>query len=229
MKSLVIIPTKNSDKYILDVITELESSLHDIDYLVIDYGSTDTTNHLLANNHIPRLELPLEASYFKALSLGLMYASQKGYDAVVEFDDRGIFNAADINYLLATYKNQNTDYVLTSRFVNSQKNFKKEKAFWIRSSIRLVLGKKITDPTMRFKLYGKVAIDFFGKDGYYDPSIDRIVQTIRNGLSFIEVATKTRKQKQAVITGRKYRNWKFAMVLSILFVKPFKHLRKEEQ
>lgn len=231
MKSLIIIPTKNSEKYILDVIAEIESNVHGVDYLVIDYGSKDKTVYLLQNNNIPRLELPLETSYYKALSLGLMYATQNEYDAVVEFDDRGIFLAEDINYLLATYKNLNVDYVLTTRFKAFKKKYKRERSWILRFAIFITTGKKISDPLMRFKLYGKRVVDFFGKDGYYEPTIDRIVQTIRNGLSFKEVSTSLhrKKKKQFVLRGFKLATWRFAMILSIMFVRPFGAFRKGDK
>lgn len=230
MKTLIVIPTKNSEKYILDVIAEIEIISHDLDYLIVDYGSSDKTRYLLQNNDVPRLELPLETTYYRALSLGMMYASQNGYDAVVEFDDKGLFIPEDINYLISTYKNLGCDYVFTSRFLTNKKKYKWEKSRILRFVIFLTTGKKITDPMMRFKLYGKIVVDFFGKDGYYEPSIDRVVQTLRNGLLFKEVSTtlnKPEKQKQFVIHKWKQVGWKLAMILSILFVRPFGAFKKE--
>ena len=84
MKTLVIIPIKNAYKNILQTVDDVKRLGSHVDYIVVDYGSTDNTKYLLQNNNIQYLKFPIESTYGEAISLGMTYAKEKEYDAIIE-------------------------------------------------------------------------------------------------------------------------------------------------
>ncbi len=84
MKTLIIVPLLNSEKTLLDVISNLKVVVPEADILAIDHGSTDRTKELLRNSDINFLTLPIKSNYYEALSLGMIFANKNNYDMVVE-------------------------------------------------------------------------------------------------------------------------------------------------
>ena len=217
MKKIIIVPCLNSEHTILKTMEQLNTNAPDIDVLIIDRGSKDRTKTILRNNKLERIEFPIESTYHKSISLGLFYAYKNNYDIAIEFDENSPQYAKDIPYLLETHKNHKSDLVLASRFIFEKPRYRKnmqDKLIW--HSVRASTFKKITDPAMKFKLYGKKTIKFFAKTKKDEnPTPDRIVQIIRSGFSFKEIQVKHKKIK--------WNNWKLiGWILSILFVNPFK-------
>lgn len=217
MKKIIIVSCLNSENTILKTMEYLKRNAPQIDILIIDQGSTDRTKTILRNNKFQRIEFPIESSYHKAVSLGLLYAYKNNYDIAIEFDEKMPQYAKDIPYLLETHKNHKSDLVLASRFIfekpPGRKNLQDK---LMRHSVKVSTFKKITDPAMKFKLYSKKAINFFAKiKKDENPTPDRIVQIIRSGFTFKEIQVKYQKIK--------LNNWKLmGWILSILFVNPFK-------
>lgn len=224
MKYLVIIPTLNAEENILNVYEGIKKHNKGVDVLFVNQGSDDRTTYLLNNNEIPRLEFPVRASYYDAISIGLQYADENNYDAVIEFDDKERFPVEDISKLFDEFKYKKSDFIFGSRYLNKRVPFRKKLGTsLLRFSVWITTGKKISDPSTRFMLYSKKAIKAFAKkDTYNDPTPDRIVQLIWMGYTYSEVQT-TLKTKYQNLDGvwvaiAHHLGW----VLSILFVRPFR-------
>ncbi|NQZ65896.1 MAG: glycosyltransferase [Mycoplasmatales bacterium] len=188
MKTLILIPVYNSQDTLLDILSKLKVIIPEADILAIDHGSTDRTKYLLMNNNINYLTLPLKASYYDALSLGMIFAYKNKYDMVVEWDDKGKFNTHEIKYFMTIMRRKKPDYILGSRFLTKKtpKKWNRIGTRILRNIIRISVHKKISDPTMRFRAYGEKAIKYFGSHDSPSPAIDTISETIRMGYNFVE-------------------------------------------
>ena len=157
MKTLIIVPLKNKESSILKRLEELEKNAPGIEYIFVDYGSSDRTRYLLANNNINRLELPIEGTYEDALSLGIEYAYKNGYDNVIQFDAFRGLNPKDINYFERTMEFQKTDFILGSRFVDKKPSHRVRHLHIrvLKAAIFLVSRKKVTDPSINFRMINK--------------------------------------------------------------------------
>lgn len=223
MKTLVLIPTLNAEEQILDIYEGIKKNCKNVDVLVINQGSSDRTTQLLQNNNIPCLEFPVKAKYYDAVALGIKWAEENKYDALIEFDDKGRFSIDGICSIIDEFKYSKKDFIFGSRYLSKKAPFRKKLGNrLLRISVRLTTGKKLTDPSTRFKLYGKQAIKFFSDK--YDPTPDRIVQLIGMGYTYSEI-------QSSLNDGFKYQSfdgvWSsiaqhIGWILSILFVRPFR-------
>ena len=103
MKVLLIIPAYNEEENILRTIASIETFKqevthfqHELDYVVINDGSTDGTKQILEVNQINAIHLVLNLGIGGAVQTGYKYALENEYDVVVQFDGEG---QQDINIL----------------------------------------------------------------------------------------------------------------------------------
>lgn len=232
MKTLIIIPTLNAQKEILDVISDIEIHSPESDILVIDHGSTDRTKYLLKNNKINHLLMPLKTSYYDAVALGMMFASKNKYDAVIEWDDKGIFLAEDIKYFIATMERTKVDLVLGSRFIDKKlpRGFRWMGTRWLKRTFRIYTGAKVTDPTVRLKAYGKKAIKAYVDNDELRTTPDSIARFLRSGFTYkessIKMNPKYTKQLHNSVASNVYEI--FTWIMWMIFVLPFKRKKIKE-
>lgn len=92
-KILLIIPAYNEGEGIAENIRKVEqyraSSPYNLDYVVINDGSTDNEEEVLRENNINHVELIQNLGIGGAVQTGYMYADENGYDIAVQFDGDG--------------------------------------------------------------------------------------------------------------------------------------------
>src|SRR5699024_5302507 len=93
MKVLLIIPAYNEEESILNTINNIKQNkdkfTFDVDYIVINDGSTDSTSKILSENNIEHIDLLLNLGIGGAVQTGYMYAEKMNYDIAVQFDGDG--------------------------------------------------------------------------------------------------------------------------------------------
>lgn len=224
MKTLLIIPTYNEEKNIENTIKRI-LDLHnsDVDYIVINDGSTDNTLEILDNNHFNYLSLPTNLGIGGAVQTGYKYALYKNYDIAIQFDGDGQHNVEYINQLIQQVEAGN-DLVIGSRFLDNLTGFKstKTRRFGIKllsNLIKLCTGKKITDPTSGFRACNKKIIELFSMNYPYDyPEPDTIVKVIKKGFNVkeIPVIMNEREQGKSSINTLKSVYYMIKVSLSII-------------
>lgn len=88
MRTLLIIPAYNEEKNILKVVTNIKEKRPDLDYIVIDDGSKDSTLAILKENNIPHIHL--------IHNLGIGGAVQTGYKSHIKMDMPLLFNLMEM-------------------------------------------------------------------------------------------------------------------------------------
>lgn len=202
MKTLLIIPAYNEEKNIENTIKKI-LDLHnpDIDYIIINDGSTDNTLEILENNHFNYLNLPANLGIGGAVQTGYKYALYKNYDIAIQFDGDGQHNVEYISQLIQQIEAGN-DLVIGSRFLDNLTGFKSTKTRRVEikllsNLIKLCTGKKITDPTSGFRACNKKIIELFSMNYPYDyPEPDTIVKVIKKGFNVKEIPVIMNEREQ---------------------------------
>lgn len=195
MKVLMIIPAYNEEKNIVKTINSLkEVKIKDVDldYIVINDGSSDNTKRVLEDNKIKFIDLTCNLGIGGAVQTGYKYAFYNNYDIAIQFDGDGQHNPKYIENLIEGI-NQGNDLVVGSRFVKKIDTFKSTAIRrlginFLSSLIRICTGKTIKDPTSGFRASNKEIIELFANNYPSDyPEPDTLVVLLKNKYKVLEI------------------------------------------
>lgn len=101
---LIVIPSFNEFLSLKKILPKLEKK--NLNYLVIDDGSTDETKQFLKKKYVDNyLSYKNNKGYEYAIYLGYKFAKNKNYSYLVTFDGDGQHNLNDLTTLFKIYKN----------------------------------------------------------------------------------------------------------------------------
>ena len=166
-KILFIIPAFNEEHAIVQTVQKIRSYNQNWDVLVINDGSSDNTESLCKQNQIPIITLIENLGIGGAVQTGYKYASDNHYDIAIQFDGDGQHNEEYVKDLIDPLLTDSFDFVIGSRFISGdRKGFisSRLRRIGIRIiaiTIRVLTGKKITDPTSGFRAANKRVIRYF--------------------------------------------------------------------
>lgn len=199
MKLLLILPAYNEEKNIVNTVSKILdfkksfSSEVEIDYIVINDGSTDTTEKICKDSGIHCLSLVQNLGIGGAVQTGYMYATRNGYDLAVQFDGDGQHDIASLPDLIRPILEGKADFVIGSRFLENTTDFKstfmrrvgiKNLSFLIRLFCKI----KIYDVTSGYRAANRKTLEFLAKNYPVDyPEPETIVLLRKNGFSLSEV------------------------------------------
>jgi glycosyltransferase involved in cell wall biosynthesis len=191
---LTLIPAHNEAASLPVVVAELRQRRRDLDILVVDDGSSDHTQTVLAELGVRWLHWPERRGVGSALRAGLRYAARQGYDTVVRIDADGQHNVDDVERLLAPLRGGAADFVLGSRFAASNRS---RRPGAIQRSLGAVLSmmtrRTVTDPTSGFCALGPRAVALLAEHhpgGYPEPELHLFLS--RNAMRVVEVEVEWR-------------------------------------
>ena len=120
VKALVISPTYNENKNILELINRISETSNLIDILIIDDNSPDGTAKLVKeimqeNNHINILERDKKLGLGTAYCTGFLWAIERGYDLIIQMDADLSHNPEDISRLID--EASSADLIIGSRYI----------------------------------------------------------------------------------------------------------------
>ncbi len=167
-KILLIIPAYNEEENIVKTINSIEKSKQNIDYIIINDGSTDKTKEICAKNNFNTINLIHNLGIGGAVQTGYKYALVNNYDVAIQFDGDG---QHDVNYVKELIKpiKSGADFVIGSRFVDINSSEFKSTAMRqvgikiISKFIKLISNQTITDPTSGFRAANKNVIKIFAE------------------------------------------------------------------
>lgn len=174
MKILLIIPAYNEEENILKVCENIKNynskNEQQLDYIIINDGSTDNTLKILQDNNLNYINLIHNLGIGGAVQTGYKYAYENDYDIAVQFDGDG---QHDINYISKICEpiiNGQSNMCIGTRYLDKtssefQSTFMRRLGKNIISFfIKLFCHKKITDPTSGFRAIDKNIIKIFAND-----------------------------------------------------------------
>lgn len=170
MKVLIIIPAYNEEQNIKNTVEKVLSVKNEnMDYVVINDGSTDKTLEILQQEKYKFINLEKNLGIGGAVQTGYKYAYENDYDIAIQFDGDGQHNEEYLEFLIKEIKNGN-DLVIGSRFCEKTKasftttTSRKIGIKIISFVIKIFTGTKITDPTSGLRACNKKIIEMFSKD-----------------------------------------------------------------
>ncbi len=197
MRVLIIIPAYNEETNILKTVNSVvkyrKNCDFQLDYIVINDGSTDNTYHICKDNNINCINLIQNLGIGGAVQTGYIYANIKDYDIAVQFDGDGQHDISSLNQLIKPIVDNESDFVVGSRFVSKASDFKstfmrRVGIKWLSFLIKILTGKRILDVTSGFRAAGKKAIYLLSREYPIDyPEPESIVFLLNNSVAVSEV------------------------------------------
>jgi len=227
MKVLIIIPAYNEELNIKNTVNKVinynKKSKFDIDYVVINDGSTDNTLMVCKKNKFNVINLIHNLGIGGAVQTGYKYAYINGYDVAIQFDGDGQHDEKYIDKLVNEIVD-GKDFVIGSRFISNLSKFKSTgfRRLGIRILsffIKLCTGNKIYDPTSGFRACNKKIIDLFSNDYPVEyPEPETIVNLIRNGYKISEIPVEMHEREfgSSSIKPLKSFYYMFSVIISIV-------------
>lgn len=207
---LVIVPAFNEEAAILETVERVRATGR-ADCLVVNDGSTDRTEELLASRGIPHVRLPVNLGIGGAVQTGYRYAVDKGYDYAVQLDGDGQHNPEDLDKLIAAIEETGADMVIGSRFVeDSGYRGSRARRVGIRYFsllIRLLTGMTVTDPTSGYRIVGRRLMERFAVryPGDY-PEVEVLVDMARAGYRVKELSVRMNPRQGGVSSITPFRS-----------------------
>ena len=200
MKKLVIIPAYNESESIQKTVEDIMEKAKDFDYVVINDCSTDNTVDICRENGFNFLNLPINLGIGGAVQTGYRYAYENGYDIAVQVDGDGQHDPAFLEKMAQELEKQQADMVIGSRFITKegfQSSFMRRVGIvyftWL---IKLLTGKKITDPTSGLRMIGKNVIRIFAENYPKDyPEPESVVAILRQKRKVVEIPVLMRERQ----------------------------------
>ena len=123
----MIIPAYNEEESILNTVLSIIEYRKKVDfelnYVVINDGSTDATKKILESNHLNAVHLVMNLGIGGAVQTGYKYAFENNYDVAVQFDGDGQHDIASLASLLEPIRQGQADLVVGSRFIGDSDHF----------------------------------------------------------------------------------------------------------
>lgn len=203
MKKIVIIPAYNESASIVNTVRDIKDNAPGFDYIIINDRSTDNTLDICKQNNLNVLNLPLNLGIGGAVQTGYWYAYEKGYDIAVQFDGDGQHDAKYLNEMAEYLIKNNLDMVIGSRFIKYQgfqsSGARRAGIKYFTFLIKLLTGKKITDPTSGYRMCNRNVIELFSNQYPKDyPEPETAVALIRRGMKIEEVPVIMRAREQGI-------------------------------
>jgi glycosyltransferase involved in cell wall biosynthesis len=204
LRRVAIVPARNEEGAVGDVVRELREFDPGLDVVVIDDGSTDRTAAVAEAAGAVVVRHPFNLGIGGAVQTGFRYALDHGFDLAVRLDGDGQHDPAELPGLLEPLLADEADIVVGSRFCGGRSAYKVPVAR--RIGIRLFAGivsllvrQRVTDTTSGFQAVNRLAIRLFAADYPHDyPEVEATVMVIRHRLRLKEVPARMRERS----TGR---------------------------
>jgi len=230
VKNLVIIPAWNEAGSIQAVVEDLRKNAPDFDFVVVNDGSTDDTAGVCRRLGVTVLDLPVNLGIGGAVQTGYLYAFRHGYDTAVQLDGDGQHPASVLPLMLGQLIHDHADMVIGSRFIE-RKGFQSRPLrrlgiVYFSLLIRMLTGKRATDPTSGLRMVSRRLIRVFALDYPHDyPEPESAVRAFAlDGTNVVEipVVMKARTAGKSSISMRRSLFYMVKVTVAMLLARFFK-------
>ncbi|MCH5266989.1 MAG: glycosyltransferase family 2 protein [Lachnospiraceae bacterium] len=192
MKILVIIPAFNEEGNLEKTIQDIREKAPGFDYVVINDCSTDGTLAMCRRHGFSYLNLPVNLGIGGAVQTGYRYAYYHGYDIAVQFDGDGQHSADYLPEMVGQMEKTNSDMVIGSRFITGEgfqsTALRRLGIQYFSFLIRILTGKKITDPTSGMRMINRKLMEKFTEEYPKDyPEPESVVTVLSERFQVTEI------------------------------------------
>lgn len=201
MKKLVIIPAYNEAGNIVKTVTDVVENAPGFDYVIINDCSKDNTLEICREHGFRVIDLPCNMGIGGGVQTGYLYAKRHGYDIAVQFDGDGQHNASYLEQMAEKLEREQLDMLIGSRYI-AKKGFQSSGARragikYFTGLIKLVTGKKITDPTSGMRMVSRDIICQFAEDYPKDyPEPESVVTILKQKKHVEEIAVEMNAREE---------------------------------
>ena len=190
---LAVVPAYNEQATVSGVVRALHTKAPQLDVVVIDDGSTDSTAVRAEHAGARVLRMPFNVGIGGAVQAGFKYAYEQGYEYMVQVDGDGQHDPEEIATLFSALSEPgHADMICGSRFASKTGYIAPVSR---RAGIHLfafllsgLLRQPVTDPTSGFRLYNRRAIALFARDYPHDyPEVEAVLMLHHHRLTMREV------------------------------------------
>lgn len=206
MKLIIQIPCFNEEETLEQTVRDLPETIPGIDeieYLVIDDGSTDRTMQTakeLGVHHI--LRLGTNRGLAKAFSRGMVHALSLGADILVNTDGDNQYNGRDIPKLVKPILEHQADMVIGCRPIINHPEFgmiKKVLQLFGSWTLRMISKTTVRDAASGFRAFSREACQRLFIHSSFSYCMETLIQAGNTGLKVasvdIRINPKTRKSR----------------------------------
>lgn len=224
-KVLVLIPAFNEEANIGRVVEELAEDYPDLDYVVINDGSTDRTAQICQIHGYHLLDLPVNLGLAGCFQAGMKYAWYKGYACAIQFDGDGQHRPEYIQKMRQKM-DEGYDIVIGSRFLEQRKDFSIRMigSRLISGAIWLTTGVRVADPTSGMRMFNRKMIGEFALRLNYGPEPDTVSYLLKQGAKVAEVPVEIAERGggESYLKPAVAARYMVRMLLSILLIQNFR-------
>lgn len=205
---LIIIPAYNEESQVKTIIENLMiSGFKNI--VVIDDGSKDQTCEEVLKTKAMLLKHPINIGLGGALSTGLEYARQHGFQYAITIDSDGQHDIADAKKIAKELKKNKYDFVIGSR-LKSMKNKNNIRFFGnhlMDFTTAILSGKYIEDTQSGLRAFNKIALSKIQPiSSGYEVSSEIIIQAVKGNLKISTIPIKAIYTDYSLKKGQKISN-----------------------
>ena len=203
MKKLVIIPAFNEEGNLEKTIKDIKDNAPDFDYVIINDCSSDKTLEMCRRHGFSYLNLPVNLGIGGAVQTGYRYAYYHGYDIAVQFDGDGQHSASHLEDMVTTLIDTESDMVIGSRFIEKEgfqsSGLRRIGIKYFTGLIKLLTGKKITDPTSGMRMVNKKLLEKFTDEYPKDyPEPESVVTILAEKYKVTEIPVVMNEREEGV-------------------------------
>ncbi|ARK10409.1 glycosyltransferase family 2 protein [Fibrella sp. ES10-3-2-2] len=226
---LVVIPCYNEQESVASVVADINRAKHsqqlNLDALVVNDCSTDSTMTVVRTLDCLHLDLPVNLGIGGAMQAGYKYAWRNGYDIAVQIDGDGQHPAHQLRTLVEPLINNEADVTIGSRFLikeGFQSSLSRRLGIrYFRWLNQVLIGQAIHDSTSGFRAFNRktlAIVNEYYPDEYPEP--EAIVQFGLHRLRMREIPVQMRERQGGVssINSTKAIYYMLKVTLGILFV-----------
>ena len=203
MKKLVIIPAYNEAGNIEKTVNDIKENAPGFNYVIINDCSGDNTLEICLKNGFHVISLPVNLGIGGGVQTGYLYALRNGYDIAVQFDGDGQHNAAYLEQMAEKLQNEDLDMVIGSRYIEKEgfqsSGLRRIGIRYFTMLIRILTGKRITDPTSGMRMVNRRVIAEFSQDYPKDyPEPESVVTLLKRNRKVEEVPVLMNERENGV-------------------------------
>ena len=203
MRKLAMIPAYNEAGNIVTTVNDILTNAPGFDYVIINDHSKDETLAICKEHGFHVIDLPVNLGIGGGVQTGYMYARDHGYDLAVQFDGDGQHNASYLNEMAERMESDNLDMLIGSRYITKEgfqsSGLRRMGIRYFTGLIRLLSGKKITDPTSGMRMVNARVIRQFAENYPKDyPEPESVVTLIRQGARVEEMPVVMNERREGV-------------------------------
>jgi glycosyltransferase involved in cell wall biosynthesis len=199
VKKIAIVPAYDEQEAIGGVIDELRAFDPELDVLVINDASRDSTARRAREHGARVVTLPFNLGIGGAVQTGFRYAAQHGYELAARVDGDGQHDPAELAPLVGAVVAGRADICVGSRFAGAD-GYRSSPARRIgirilARTVSLLTGQRVTDTTSGFQVLNRKAIELFAADYPHDyPEVEAALMLHKHRLRLCELPVTMRER-----------------------------------